>query len=72
MLDDHGTTPGRIRHALASICHHCPLCAYGRRHPESALGRLLRHPWHADHCPFWKAERAAYPPPATENAPPRS
>jgi hypothetical protein len=45
---------------LAWMCHRCPLCRYGREHPESLIGRVLHHPLHADHCPFWKAERTAY------------
>lgn len=45
---------------LAGICHHCPLCRYGRKNPDSAVGRLLRHPLHADHCPAWKAEKELY------------
>jgi hypothetical protein len=54
--------PGALRRALAAICHHCPVCEYGRRRPDSFLGRILHHPWHADHCPFWKVEQQAYPP----------
>jgi hypothetical protein len=50
----------RLRSLLALFCHHCPFCAYGRRRPESLLGRLLRYPLHADHCPFWKAEIERY------------
>ena len=46
----------RLRSLIALFCHHCQFCAYGRRRPESLLGRLLRYPLHADHCPFWKAE----------------
>ena len=47
-----------ITTALAAVCSHCPLCNHARAHPESWLGRVLHHPIHADHCPFWKAERA--------------
>jgi hypothetical protein len=71
MPEEATPTPEGIPYVLAALCHHCPLCAYARRHPGSALGRILHHPWHADRCPFWKAERAAYPPPEIENAPPR-
>ncbi|MBI4537779.1 MAG: hypothetical protein HY712_07455 [candidate division NC10 bacterium] len=58
----------RVKRALAVICHVCPVCAYGRRHPDSPVGRVLRHPLHANHCPFWKAEREEYGPPAVHAA----
>jgi hypothetical protein len=61
MADDRPEAPGRLQRVLGTLCHHCPVCAYGRRHPDSALGRVLRHPWHADRCPFWKAEQEQYP-----------
>ncbi len=47
-----------LRKVLAAMCSHCPICNYGRTHPDSVLGRLLHHSLHADHCPFWKAEQA--------------
>jgi hypothetical protein len=62
MPDDRSETMRSFKRALATLCHHCPVCAYGRRHPDSALGRILHHSWHADRCPFWKAERDEYPP----------
>jgi len=43
----------------AAICSHCPICNHARRRPDSWIGRVLHHPLHADHCPFWKAERVA-------------
>ncbi len=52
-----------VRRALAAACHWCPVCRRARNRPESLVGRILHHPLHADHCPFWKAERALYPPP---------
>jgi hypothetical protein len=54
------TSPGigRVKRVLAVVCSHCPLCIHGRAHPDSVLGRMLHHPLHADHCPFWKAEQA--------------
>jgi hypothetical protein len=58
MTDPEVATPGTLRRALAAICRNCPVCEYGRRHPDAWLGRVLHHPWHADHCPLWKAERA--------------
>jgi len=42
---------------LGSICRYCPMCIHARAHPDSFLGRILHHPLHADHCPFWKAEK---------------
>jgi len=45
---------------MASICHYCPVCRYGRRNPESILGKILHHRYHADNCPFWKAEKEIY------------
>jgi len=51
---------GPVRKALAVMCHHCPLCRYGRANPESILGRMLHHRLHADYCPMWKAEKAVY------------
>ena len=53
-------TLGPVRRALAVMCHHCPLCRYGRANPESFLGRMLHHKLHADYCPMWKAEKAVY------------
>lgn len=53
----------KIKKIMASVCHHCPMCGYGRRHPESLIGRVLHHPLHADHCPFWKAEKEFFPEP---------
>jgi hypothetical protein len=43
---------------LGTACRLCPLCRAARRRPASLVGRILAHPLHADHCPFWKAERA--------------
>jgi len=51
---------GFLGTALAWMCHHCPVCAHGRAHPESLLGRVLHHRLHADHCPMWKAEQVVY------------
>jgi hypothetical protein len=45
---------------MASVCHHCPLCKHARNNPESMLGKILHHKIHADHCPFWKAEKTVY------------
>jgi hypothetical protein len=51
---------GHLGKALAWICHRCPVCVHGRAHPASVLGRILRHPLHADHCALWKAEQVVY------------
>jgi hypothetical protein len=48
------------KRVAAALCHHCPLCRYGRKSPQSLVGRILHHRLHAEHCPFWKAERDAY------------
>jgi len=49
-----------LKRAVAFYCHHCPVCAFARKHPESLIGRILLHPWHSDRCPFWKAEKELY------------
>jgi hypothetical protein len=49
---------GLATRMLGTICRWCPMCRAARRRPESLVGRILAHPLHADHCPFWKAERA--------------
>jgi hypothetical protein len=53
-------SPGGLRRALAAVCHYCPVCEYGRRHPDTWVGKVLHHPWHADHCPLWRAEQTLY------------
>ena len=69
------STVGALTKALAAICSRCPVCNHARAHPESWLGRVLHHPLHADHCPFWKAERddrrSARDPTAVTRRPPR-
>jgi hypothetical protein len=57
---------------MATLCHHCPLCKAARNNPESIVGKMLHHKFHADHCPFWKAEIAAYGPAASEQNPDKS
>lgn len=52
---------GFLKKVMASLCHNCPICRYGRRTPQSMLGRILHHRLHAEHCPFWKAEKEKYP-----------
>ncbi|MBM3131412.1 MAG: hypothetical protein FJZ95_00020 [Chloroflexi bacterium] len=54
------TKIGLFKKARASMCHHCPMCHYGRKHPESKIGRMLHHPSHAEHCAMWKAEKEVY------------
>ena len=51
---------GFFKGVMASLCHNCPICRYGRKAPGSLVGRILHHPFHAEHCPFWKAEREMY------------
>ena len=50
----------RFKKTHALLCHHCPVCGYGRKKPESRIGRILHHPFHAEHCPAWKAEKEVY------------
>ncbi|MFH1726110.1 MAG: hypothetical protein ABII00_15995 [Elusimicrobiota bacterium] len=57
MNDKESSPPNRF---LGAICHHCPLCRFGRKRPGSLIGRLLHHPLHAENCPFWKAEKDLY------------
>jgi hypothetical protein len=52
---------GVYKKIMGSLCHHCPLCKYGRRNPRSVVGKILHHPLHADNCPMWKAEKMLYP-----------
>jgi hypothetical protein len=44
----------------ATLCHHCPFCNHARRNPDSAIGKILHHKYHADNCPLWKAEKEVY------------
>jgi hypothetical protein len=54
------TKMGLLKRVMASVCHSCPVCRYGRENPESLVGKILHHRFHADHCPMWKAEKEAY------------
>ena len=49
------TDVGLLKRTLAAICSRCPICSHARRRPDSWIGRVLHHPLHANHCPFWKA-----------------
>lgn len=44
----------------AKICEHCPFCIHARKNPDSAIGKILHHRFHADHCPLWTAYRDVY------------
>jgi hypothetical protein len=44
----------------ARICRNCPVCNHARKNPASRIGRVLHHRYHADNCPFWKAEKEVY------------
>ena len=57
-MKEYSVSP--FKKVLASMCHHCPLCRYGRAKPDSVLGKVLHHRLHADYCPLWKAEKAVY------------
>ena len=51
---------GLYKKIMGTVCHHCPLCKYGRKHPESTIGKMLHHKVHSDHCAMWKAEKEIY------------
>ncbi|MCJ7596031.1 MAG: hypothetical protein MUO52_14800 [Desulfobacterales bacterium] len=51
---------GYFKRFMAGACHYCPLCRFGRKNPESFVGKILHHKMHADHCPFWKREKEVY------------
>ncbi len=44
----------------AKVCEHCPFCIHARKSPDSAIGKILHHRFHADHCPLWTAYRDVY------------
>ena len=44
----------------AKICEHCPFCIHARKRADSAIGKMLHHRFHADHCPLWTAYRDVY------------
>ena len=44
----------------AKICDNCPLCNHARKNPDSRIGKILHHKYHADHCPLWKAHKEIY------------
>ena len=44
----------------AKVCERCPLCNHARKSPASAIGKVLHHRFHADHCPLWTAYRDVY------------
>lgn len=58
-----------FKRARAKICKHCPMCRQARKNPDSRIGKILHHPLHADHCPFWNAEKAVYGENNIENPP---
>ena len=44
--------------ALAGVCHHCGICPYANRKPDSSFGRLMS--WHRTWCPAWNAHTQVY------------
>ena len=44
----------------ATMCHHCPLCSHARKNPDSTVGKIFHHRYHADNCSLWKAEKDLY------------
>ena len=53
-------TIGGFRKRMAVVCHYCPVCKYARNNPDSVIGKIMHHRFHAEHCPLWKAEKAVY------------
>jgi len=51
---------GLYKKIIGAACHHCPICKYGRSHPESMIGKMLHHKLHSENCPMWKAEKEIY------------
>ncbi len=45
---------------MGHTCHHCPICSYARKKPESKIGKVLHHPAHANNCPAWKSEKEMF------------
>lgn len=55
---DDGRTLGLTTRALAGFCHHCGICPYAARRPDSTFEKLMR--WHRTWCPAWKAHTKVY------------
>lgn len=47
-----------LTRTLAGVCHHCGICPFAERRPDSAFGRLMR--WHRNWCPAWAAHTRVY------------
>jgi hypothetical protein len=47
-----------LTRGLAGVCHHCGICPFAERKPDSAFGRLMR--WHRTWCPAWAAHTRVY------------
>ena len=56
---DEGNVP-LLKKFRATLCHHCPFCRHARKSPESTIGKILHHKYHAENCPLWKAEKEVY------------
>jgi hypothetical protein len=54
---DRGQFSAAVR-VLAGICHHCGICPFAARKPDSAFDRVMR--WHRAWCPAWNAHTKAY------------
>jgi hypothetical protein len=44
-----------VRKVLGTVCDHCPVCNYARKHPDTLLGRYYE--WHGKWCPAWQAQK---------------
>jgi hypothetical protein len=49
---------GIITRSLAGFCHHCGICSYANRKPNSAFEKVMR--WHRTWCPAWAAHSKVY------------
>ncbi len=49
---------GITTRGLAGFCHHCGICAYANKTPNSAFGKLMS--WHRTWCPAWAAHTKVY------------
>ncbi len=50
----------RFKTMRAAVCEHCPICNHDWKTPDSTIGTILHHRFHADHCPMWTAYRGVH------------
>ena len=49
---------GLATRALAGLCHHCGICPYAAKRPDTAFEKAMR--WHRTWCPGWKSHTKVY------------